>query len=532
MDFDFIIVGGGSAGCVLANRLSAKGDRVLLLEAGGEARALPYDLPFIAAKLFEFKANNWQFESTPQRHLNNRKIPFPRGRMLGGSFIFNGAQYIRGNEYDYALWRQMGNIGWSYDDVMPYFRKSEQYAGAADEYHGHQGPLPVGKPPIINGLSKVFLEAAVQAGFPMNNDFNGARQEGFGIYDFNVADGRRMTTARTFLKPVRHRANLKVEVNARTRRVVLEGKRAVAVEYEKGGKLILARASREIVLSAGSINTPKLLLLSGIGGVDKLASHGIAVKHMLPGVGENLQEHVNVPVAYQSTQPVTLASITRVDRLAVAMAEAVLFKRGQIAQSPLEAGGFFSLDSHAPAPEFQCVFVPYFPGSGVKLQMPWADQSAGHSYFMALWLNRPKSRGTITLQSADPDDAPVLDPNLMSEEEDRVKTREAVRFARHIFEQPAFAPYRGQELVPGPSVTSDESIDEFIRQTAGIGHHTCGTAKMGNDPMAVVDDELRVHGIAGLRVADASIMPTMVSGNTNAPTIMIAEKAADMMLAN
>ena len=532
LECDFVIVGGGSAGCVLANRLSAKSDRVLLLEAGGEAKTIPYDLPFLAAKLFEWKANNWNFKSEPHSHMNGNQIAFPRGKMLGGSFIFNGAQYVRGASYDYDLWRQLGNVGWSYEDVLPYFLKSELYEGPSGPFHSRDGLLPVNKPPIRNPLSLAFLKACEEADLPRNDDFNGGKQEGFGLYDFNFAHGRRMTTARTFLKPVRNRSNLRVEVSTHVSRVMFEGRRATGVEFMKGGVRMVVKARREVVLAAGSFNSPKLLLLSGVGSAHALAAHGIASVADLPGVGENLQDHVNVSVAHDCLQPVSLARMTRVHTLALAMAQGIFLKTGQAVQSPLEAGGFFSTRPGAPAAEFQCVFVPYYPKGSIRLRMPWAPRLEGHSYFIVTWLNRPASRGRLWLRSADPIDPPRFDPNLLSHPDDIVHTRDGIRVARKILAQAAFRPYRGAEIAPGSSVQDDQALDDYIRATAGIGHHSCGTAKMGNDKMAVVDDRLRVRGIGGLRVADASIMPNMTSGNTNAPTIMIAEKAADMILAD
>jgi choline dehydrogenase len=529
-EYDFIVVGGGSAGSVLGARLSEGGDRVLLLEAGAGRHVLPYDLPFLAAKLFSFKANNWAYECLPQQGMNGRRQLFPRGRMLGGSFIFNGAQYIRGNPADFDHWRQLGNPGWGYEDVLPYFRKSEDYRGTPSPYHGTEGRLPVAKPPMVNPLTRIYLQACAQAGHPLNGDFNGASQDGFGIYDFNIAEGRRMTTARAFLRPAMARPNLHVATGALVRRVILRDGQAVGVEYERGGKIETAMARREIVLAAGSFNSPKLLMLSGIGDPRDLAPHGISVTHVLRGVGKNLQDHVNVSVAHAAKQPISFARTLRVHRLAAAMLQGVLLKRGQITQSPLEAGGFFSSRDGVDAPEFQAVFIPWYPGSGLRLWMPWADRLEGHSFVTHVWPNRPESRGRMWLASNDPKAPPVFDPNFLSEESDLALTRAAIRETRRIFAQPAFDAVRGEELAPGADMRSDDELDQYIRQSSGIGHHTCGTARMGQDPMAVVDHQLRVHGIGGLRVADASIMPTMVSGNTNAATIMIAEKAADMML--
>lgn len=529
--FDFIVIGGGSAGCVLANRLSEDPrNTVLLLEAGGAGRDPLYDLPFIAGKLFELKRNNWAFQSEPQQNLNGRRMYFPRGKMLGGSFIFNGAQYIRGNASDFDHWRQLGNAGWSYEDVLPYFKKSEQYEGGPGRYHGADGALPVGKPPVISELTRAYLEACGQAGYRSNADFNGALQEGFGIYDFNIRHGRRVTTAKAFLRPAMRRSNLRVETGALAARLVLERGEATGVEFMQGGRTRHAYANREIVLAAGSFNSPKLLMLSGIGDASRLAEHGIAVQLALPGVGKNLQDHVNISVAYEATKPLSFARTLRWHTLTAEMAKAILLKKGQITRSPLEAGGFFSTGPGAAAPECQAVFIPYYPGKGLKVRVPWADPMEGHSFVVHVWPNRPESRGFLSLRSPDPAAPPVFDPCFLTSESDLRLTRDALRITRKILQQEALSPYRGEELAPGADIRSDDELDTYIKTSAGIGHHTCGTAKMGQDPMAVVDDRLRVHGIDRLRVADASIMPTMVSGNTNAATIMIAEKAAAMML--
>ncbi|TGR28006.1 choline dehydrogenase [bacterium M00.F.Ca.ET.141.01.1.1] len=531
LNFDFIVVGGGSAGCVLASRLSADpANRVLLLEAGNSGRDPSYDLPFIAGKLFEFERNNWAFRSQPQKNLNGRSMYFPRGKMLGGSFIFNGAQYIRGNRSDFDHWRQLGNAGWSYDDVLPYFTKSESYEGGESAYHNDCGGLPVGKPPTVSPLTAPYLEACRQAGYRLNDDFNGPEQEGFGIYDFNIRGGRRVTTAKAFLRPAMKRPNLRVIVNALVSRIVIDEARASGVEFFENGGIRRASATREIVLSAGSFNSPKLLMLSGLGDAEDLQSHGIAVVNDLRGVGKNLQDHVNASVAYEATQPVSLARTLRWHTLTAEMINALVFRRGQITRSPLEAGGFFNIKKDAVAPECQAVFIPYYPGQGLKVWMPWADRMAGHSFVVHVWPNRPESRGMLTLKSSDPREAPIFDPHFLTSENDLALTRDAIRATRRILQQEALAPYRGTELAPGADIRSDEELDSYIRTTCGIGHHTCGTAKMGHDAMAVVDDQLKVHGVDGLRVADASIMPTMVSGNTNAATIMIAEKAASMLL--
>lgn len=529
--FDFIVVGGGSAGSVLASRLSENPrNTVLLLEAGGAGRDPLYDLPFIAGKLFELKRNNWAFQSEPQRNLNDRRMYFPRGKMLGGSFIFNGAQYIRGNPSDFDHWRQLGNAGWGYEDVLPYFRKSERYEGLTGRYHGTDGPLPVGKPPEVSELTEAYLRACSEAGYPANDDFNGAQQTGFGIYDFNIRGGRRVTTAKAFLRPAMRRPNLRVETDALVSKVIIEGGEAAGVQFIQAGRTRTAFASREIVLAAGSFNSPKLLMLSGFGDAGELSKHGISVQRELRGVGRNLQDHVNISVAYQATKPLSFARTLRWHTLTFEMIKALLFKKGQITRSPLEAGGFFSIGPEAVAPECQAVFIPYYPGKGLKVWMPWADRMEGHSFVVHVWPNRPESRGRLSLRSTDPAAPPIFDPCFLTHENDLRLTRGALRLTRAILQQEALAQYRGQELAPGADVRSDAELDAYIKSSAGIGHHTCGTAKMGQDEMSVVDDRLRVHGVGRLRVADASIMPTMVSGNTNAATIMIAEKAADMML--
>ena len=528
--FDFVVVGGGSAGCVLAARLSEEGAKVALLEAGGSGRDPSYDLPFLAAKLFSLKRNNWSYKSEPQGHLGDRRMDFPRGKMLGGSFIFNGAQYIRGHRSDFDVWRQMGNAGWAYDDVLPYFKKSERHDGGANAFHGVDGPLIVAKPPTINPLSLAYIEACRQAGYPLNDDFNGAEQDGFGIYDFNIGGGRRVTTAKAFLRPAMKRCNLKVIVDAHVNRVTLEGGIATGVEFEQGGAVRRVLARREVVLAAGSFNSPQILMLSGIGDPECLAPFGIEVRKALRGVGRNLQDHVNIAVAHECTQPVSFASHLRLHSLTGHMLSAILAKRGPVSRSPLEAGGFFRTSDGLAAPDCQAVFIPYYPGKGLKIFAPWADKLDGQSFVVHVWPNRPESRGRVSLRSADPRQAPLMDPHFLESERDLAITRDAVRVTREIFAQAALAPFRGKELAPGADVRSEAELDAYIRQNAGIGHHACGTAKMGQDDLAVVDESLRVRGIGNLRVADASIMPNMVSGNTNAATIMIAEKAADMML--
>lgn len=528
--FDFVIVGAGSAGCVLAERLSACGSRtVLLLEAGGSGGNPLHRLPMLAARLFQSRCNNWYFHTEPQTHLVGRRIFLPRGRMVGGSFVFNGAQYVRGHRYDFDHWRALGNRGWSFAEVLPYFKRLERHERGQDAFHGGDGPLRVAKLAEISPLSEAFLSACVQAGYRHNENFNAASQDGFGVYDFNIEAGRRQTTAHTYLRPALGRHNLRVETRAAARRILVEEGRAIGVEYSARGRIWRARAGCEVILCGGSINSPKLLMLSGIGDGAALRRLGIQVRQDLPGVGANLQDHLTVSLGYRCTRAVSLAGTLRADRLAVALVEAVVAGRGPLSRSPLEAGGFLRTRAGLPAPDCQVVFVPiHAPRGGRQIWFP--GESVGDSFALRVWPSRPESRGFLALRSPDPDEKPIIDPRFLSAESDLAVTRAGLRALRRIVAQPAFDPYRGEELDPGSDWTADHGLDEYIRATATTGHHTCGTARMGHDRLAVVDDRLRVHGIRGLRVADASIMPTMVSANTNAATIMIAEKAADLLL--
>lgn len=527
--FDFVIVGAGSAGCVLAERLSACGCRkVLLLEAGGPGGNPLHRLPMLAARLFQSRRNNWYFHTEPQINLAGRRIFLPRGRMVGGSFVFNGAQYVRGHRYDFDHWHALGNRGWSFAEVLPYFKRLERHQRGHDLFHGGDGPLRVEKLTEINPLSEAFLSASIQAGHGSNENFNAASQDGFGVYDFNIEAGRRQTTAHTYLRPALGRPNLHVETRAAAHRILIEDGRASGVEYHARGRIWRARAGREVILCGGSINSPKLLMLSGIGDAGALRRLGIQVQQDLPGVGANLQDHLTVSIGYRCTRAVSLVGTLRADRLALALVEAVVAGRGPLSRSPLEAGGFLRTRAGLPAPDCQVVFVPIHARGGRQVWFP--GESVGDSFALRVWPSRPESRGFVALRSPDPDESPIIDPRFLSAESDLVVTRAGLRALRRIVAQPAFDPYRGEEFDPGVDWTTDHGIDEHIRATATTGHHTCGTARMGHDPLAVVDDRLRVHGIRGLRVADASVMPTMVSANTNAATIMIGEKAADLLL--
>lgn len=527
--FDYVVVGAGSAGCVLAARLSEDGrNRVLLVEAGSHYRNPLYALPMLAGRLFEMRRHNWFYKTVPQKHLNDRELFLPRGKMVGGSFIFNGTQYVRGHRSDFDYWRQLGNVGWSYADVLPYFRRSEDWHGGETALHGSGGPLAVAKPPVISPVTEACLRASAEAGHPLNDDFNGAQQDGFGTYDFNIRNGKRCTTAVGFLYPALKRTNLAVAVGALTTKIVVEDGVATGVEFEQDGQRRRARAIREVILCGGAINTPQILMLSGIGDGAHLAETGIAVTHHAPGVGQNMQDHLYVLLGYECLKPVSLIHTLRLDRLVRAMLGAHFLGKGPIARSPLEAGGFFRAREGLGAPDIQANFVPIM-SLKARIWMPWG-RNAGDTFAGYIWQNRPESRGSVRLASADPRAMPLIDPNYLSAEMDLATTRAGVREMRRILAQPALDPYRGPEISPGAGVESDAELDAFIRQNAGTSHHSSGTARMGSDPTAVVDASLRVRGLRNLRIADASIMPSVVTGNTNAATIMVAEKAADLIL--
>jgi choline dehydrogenase len=525
-EFDYIIVGAGSAGCVLANRLTADPNiKVLLLEAGGKDNSVLIRMPAGVGSLISQKsAYNWWFETEGQTHLKNRKLYWPRGKVLGGSSSINGMIYIRGHARDYDQWRQLGLEGWSFADVLPYFKRSEANENGGDDFHGSDGPLSVSNGRSEVPLFKTFIEAGKQAGHPQTGDFNGHQQEGFGPYQLTVKDGERWSAAAAYLRPVLGRPNLTVEVNAHTTRVTFEGKRATGVEYLQKGQVQKARASREVILSGGAVHTPQLLLLSGVGAADYLKRWDLNVVADLPGVGENLQDHLDVTVQFECTQPITFYIFSKPLKQLQTGMQYTFFKSGAGRQQGLEAGGFLKSRPGLEVPDLQLHFVAALMIDHGRVK---ADR---HGYMAHICQLRPESKGFIALRSLNPTDAPLIQPNYMATENDRRSLREGVKIARDVFMQKAFEPYRGPELMPGKSVTSDEGIDDYIRRTAETIYHPVGTAKMGTDKLAVVDANLKVHGLQGLRVVDASVMPTLVGGNTNAPTIMIAEKAADLIL--
>ena len=532
---DFIVVGAGSAGCVLAARLSEDtGSRVVLLEAGEMRRSPIYTWPLLQGFAFSNPASNWGYETEPQAQLAGQRLAWPRGRMVGGSHAMNGMLYVRGNRQDYDHWRQLGNRGWGYRDVLPYFRRSEDHERGEDAYHGTGGPLHVRGARRSNPVFAAFVQAGVQAGFPENPDFNGAEQEGFGTFDFTIRKGLRWTTARGFLAPALKRGNLRLETGAQATRLLFEGRRAVGVAFRQGGRDIELRARREVILAGGAINSPQLLMLSGIGDAEHLRGLGIAPLHHLPGVGQNLQDHCDAEIDTLCTQPISVVDRLQFERATADVLKALLLRRGPFTESPMEAGAFLRVDPAAAAPDCQVHFKP-FAGrfKDARLRLPFRPPNPARGELSAISLRvgpiRPESRGELRLRSADPFAHPVMDPRYLTAPHDMWLVRESLKIMRRVMAQPALAPFRGAELRPGAAVSTDAEWEAYIRANLLTVHHMAGTARMGADPMAVVSDELRVHGIEGLRVADASVMPTLTSGNTNAPTIMIAEKAADLI---
>ncbi len=523
--YDYIIVGAGSAGCVLANRLSADpAIKVLLLEAGGRDRSFLIHMPAGIGRLITPDVN-WLYDTVPQAAMKGRRMFCPRGKTLGGSSSINAMVYIRGQREDYDLWRALGNPGWGYDDVLPYFRKSENNDSLNDDLHGHGGPLNVCERRYTNPLSRIFVAAAEQAGIPFNPDFNGPEQAGAGFYQVTQKDGKRCSAAVGYLHSVRERPNLTVVTGALVSRVALQGTRATGVFYALKGERIEARAEREVLLAGGAINSPQILMLSGIGAAADLRPLGIAVHHELPGVGKNLQDHLDINVIHACTEAITLDGFaTGLGSLKTA-AQFALFKQGPGVSNIAEAGAFLRSGPDAATPDVQLHFIPAYVLDHGRKKIP------GHGMTLHVCYLRPESRGTIRLASADPAAAPLIDPGYLSAQSDVAPLIAGIRRARDIYAAAAFRPYLGPERYPGPGKQSDADLEDFIREFAATEYHPVGTCKMGSDDRAVVDHELKVRGLDGLRVVDASIMPTLTSGNTNAPTIMIAEKAADMILA-
>ena len=525
-EFDYVIVGAGSAGCVLANRLSASGKySVLLLEAGPRDTNPWIHVPLGYGKLFKEKAVNWMYQTEPEPGLGGRSVFQPRGKTLGGSSSINGLLYIRGQHEDYDRWRQYGNLGWGYDDVLPYFKKAEDQTRGADDFHGAGGPLPVSNLGHPDPISAAFIEAAVEAGIPRNPDFNGASQEGAGFFQTTTKGGRRASAAVAYLRPAKSRSNLHVETSALAERILFEGRRATGVQYRQAGASRTARARKEVLISGGAFNSPQVLQLSGIGPAELLRQHGIEVVLDAQGVGHDLQDHMQVRVVMRCSQAITLNDIVNNPaRKILAGLRYAAFRTGPLTIAAGTSGAFFKTNPRLATPDIQIHFLPFSTDKmGEKLH-PFSGFTASVCQL------RPESRGSIRIRSADPAAPPEIRINYLASEVDRTTNVEGLKILRKILNAPALAPYVVEEVDPGAKVTSDEALLAFCRTRGTTVYHPTSTCRMGNDPLAVVDQRLRLRGIEGLRVVDASVMPDLVSGNTNAPVIMIAEKASEMIL--
>jgi len=527
VEFDYVIVGAGSAGCVLADRLSEDGSaKVLLLEAGGGDGSLFIQMPTALSIPMNMAKYNWGFQSEPEAHLGGRVMNCPRGKVLGGSSSINGMVYVRGNARDFDEWESLGAGGWSYRDCLPYFRKAETCAYGGDEYRGGDGPLHTcNGNGMANPLYQAFIDAGREAGYPATADYNGYQQEGFGRMDMTVRGGVRSSTANAYLRPARSRTNLVVESGALSHRVLLEGKRAVGVEYEKDGARRTALAAREVVLAAGAIGSPHLLQVSGIGPGAVLAGAGIPLIHDLPGVGANLQDHLEIYFQFECRQPITLNSrLGPVSKFLIG-ARWFLFKSGLGGTNHFESCAFIRSRAGLAWPDIQYHFLP--------AAMRYDGKAAfdGHGFQVHVGPNKPRARGRLAARSPDPRQGPKLQFNYLDNEADREGFRQCVRLTREIIGQSAFDPYRGDEIQPGASIQSDGEIDAWVRDNVESAYHPSCSCKIGadDDPMAVLDPECRVRGIGNLRVVDASVFPSIPNGNLNAPSIMVAEKAADMI---
>lgn len=525
-EFDYLIVGAGSAGCVLANRLGEDSSvQILVLEAGPADKSWTIDMPSAVGIVVGGTRYNWSYSSEPEPYLDGRRIGTPRGRTLGGSSSINGMVYIRGHARDYDGWAEQGCDGWGYQEVLPYFKRAQTHADGADDYRGANGHLHVTPGDTQTPLCAAFLAAGAEAGYGLSNDLNGYRQEAFGPVDRTTRNGRRWSTSRGYLSEALARGNVRVATDAQALRILFDGNRAIGIEYEQSGEILQVHARREVLLTAGAINSPQLLLLSGVGPAAELRDVGINVKLDLPGVGRRLNDHPDTVVQYLCKQPVSLYPWTTAPGKWWIGARWFATHDGLAASNHFEAGAFIRSRAGIEHPDLQLTFMP------LAVQPGSVDLVPGHAFQVHIDLMRPTSLGSVTLNSADPRQPPRILFNYLKTEQDRADMRAGVRLVREIINQPAMAAFKGEELVPGPAAQSDEALDAWARQVTETGYHASGTCKMGpaGDAEAVVDPQLRVHGLDGLRVVDASIMPVIVSGNTNAPTVMIAEKASDMI---
>jgi choline dehydrogenase len=524
---DYIIVGSGSAGSVMASRLSENGKhQVLVLEYGGTDMGPLIQMPSALSYPMNMPQYDWGFQAEPEPALGGRRLVTPRGKVIGGSSSINGMVYVRGHAKDFDTWEEMGAKGWGYRHVLPYFKRMESSHGGEEGWRGTDGPMHVTRGRGKNPLYDAFVQAGHEAGYPVTEDYNGRQQEGFGQMEMTVWKGRRWSAANAYLRPAQKRKNLKLESRCFARRILVEGKRAVGVEYEQGGVVKIARANREVIIAASTINSPKLLQLSGIGAPEHLKAAGITPIHQLPGVGENLQDHLEVYFQVECLKPVSLYPKLNLFSKGLIGLEWLLFKRGLGATNHFESCGFIRSKAGVEYPDIQYHFLP------IAIRYDGKAVAGTHSFQVHVGPMRSKSRGHVRARSADPREAPAIRFNYMSHEDDWTEFRNAMRLTREVFQQKALEPYKGRELQPGEHLQTDEELDSFIRDHAESAYHPCGTCRMGSsaDPMAVVDPHCRVIGMEGLRVADSSIMPRVTNGNLNGPTLMIGEKASDHIL--
>ncbi|MDP2563624.1 choline dehydrogenase [Pseudoalteromonas marina] len=526
--YDYIIVGAGSAGCVLANRLSEdSSNKVLLLETGGSDKSIFIKMPTALSIPMNTDKYAWQFHTQPEPYLDNREMHCPRGKVLGGSSSINGMVYVRGHAKDFDEWQQHGANGWDYQSCLPYFQKAESFYLGENAYRGGKGPLGVNNGnEMQNPLYTTFIKAGVEAGYASTGDYNASQQEGFGPMHMTVKNGVRSSASREYLDPVKSRSNLTVITGALAQKVILDGKKATGIEYKVNGNVQTAHAAKEVVLSAGPIGSPHILQLSGIGDKDILEKAGVEVKHHLPGVGQNLQDHLEFYFQYKCKQPITLNGKLGLISKGLIGAKWLFTRKGLGATNHFESCAFIRSKPGVEWPDIQYHFLP------AAMRYDGRSAFAGHGFQVHVGHNKPKSRGSVTIQSANPEQPPQILFNYLQHKDDIEGFRACVRLTRDIIEQSAFDDYRDEEIQPGKHIQTDEEIDAFVRQAVESAYHPSCSCKMGEDDMAVVNSNTQVHGIEGLRVVDSSIFPTVPNGNLNAPTIMVAEKAADIILGN